>query len=141
MSKENLEYSAQIVWRILMDLGIQDGCCKSYDPLTIEGNTAHSYVFDFEDGGRHHQFKDFEHLKKMLIDEAVKEISQEIHRREVEAFNQGIEEIAKLYDAEASDLDELIQNSDTSTAISILSNQRDHWVRMAKFIRNKLRKD
>lgn len=27
---------------------------KGYDPLTIDGNTLHSYAFEFKDGGRHH---------------------------------------------------------------------------------------
>lgn len=27
---------------------------KSYDPLTVEGDTLHSYAFEFKDGGRHH---------------------------------------------------------------------------------------
>lgn len=64
-----LEYLAQKYWKILLDLDIQDGHSKGYDPLVIEGSTAHSYVFDLEDGGRHHAFKDYAHLEKMLSDE------------------------------------------------------------------------
>lgn len=49
---------------------------KMYDPLTIENNTAHSYVFDFEDGGRHHPFKNLLELEKMLMDEGIKRIRE-----------------------------------------------------------------
>lgn len=66
-----LEYLAQKYWGLLKDLGLQDGHCKTYDPLLIEGNTAHSYVFDMEDGGRHHSFKGYAHLEKMLTDETL----------------------------------------------------------------------
>lgn len=66
-----LEYLAQKFWGLLMDLGTMDGHCKSYDPLVIEGNTAHSYVFDLEDGGRHHAFKDYAHLENMLYSETL----------------------------------------------------------------------
>lgn len=61
-----VEWLANKYWQILLDLNIQDGHCKSYDPLLIEGGTAHSYVFDLEDGGRHHDFRDLNHLVKML---------------------------------------------------------------------------
>lgn len=48
-----------------------DECCcgKSYDPLTIEGHTAHSYAFDFKDGGRHHPFGSLAELEGWLDDE------------------------------------------------------------------------
>ena len=42
---------------------------KHYDPLMIDDEEAHSYVFDFEDGGRHHQYRDLKHLEKMLLEE------------------------------------------------------------------------
>lgn len=49
---------------------------KSYDPMTVEINAdgsgiAHSYVFDFEDGGRHHPFSSLEELETMLTNELV----------------------------------------------------------------------
>ena len=42
---------------------------KHYDPLMIDDEEAHSYVFDFEDGGRHHKYRDLKHLEKMLMEE------------------------------------------------------------------------
>lgn len=48
--------------------------CKHYDPLVIEGNIAHSYVFNLDDGGRHHEFRDLEHLEKMMMDEGIRRI-------------------------------------------------------------------
>lgn len=47
-----LEWFAQKIWRTLND----DLYGKSYDPLVIDGRTAHSYVFELSDGdfGRHH---------------------------------------------------------------------------------------
>lgn len=49
---------------------------KSYDPLTIElasngGGTAHSYVFDFHDGGRHHYFDSLDQLEDWLMEELI----------------------------------------------------------------------
>jgi hypothetical protein len=45
-----------------------------YDPMDIElkEKMAHSYVFDLEDGGRHHPYKDLEHLENMIFDEGKK---------------------------------------------------------------------
>ncbi len=40
----------------------------------IEGNLAHSYAFDMEDGGRTHSFKDLTHLEEMMFNEIKKEI-------------------------------------------------------------------
>lgn len=60
-----LEWFAQKIWRTFED----DFHCKRYDPLIIDGVTAHSYVFNFEDGGRHHPFKSLKHLEEMLIEE------------------------------------------------------------------------
>lgn len=74
-----LEWFARKLWTLLEEgSGDPDYYCKSYDPLLIEGNTAHSYVFDLEDGGRHHQFKDLEHLESMLMDEGISSIKQMI---------------------------------------------------------------
>ena len=75
-----LEYLARKLWDIQLALDIQDGHCKSYDPLCIEGDTAHSYVFDLEDGGRHHTFRDYEHLEKMLMDETIRTLKFEIQQ-------------------------------------------------------------
>ena len=63
---------ARKIWVILEESSIQpDYYSKSYDPLYLEDNTAHSYVFELEDGGRHHTFRDLEHLEKMLVNEAI----------------------------------------------------------------------
>lgn len=49
---------------------------KSYDPLYIESFNlgikkwiVHSYVFDFIDGGRHHEFDSLEQIETELIKE------------------------------------------------------------------------
>ncbi len=74
--KTALEYAANILYNVLCKSGIMEYGTKAYDPLTIEGQIAHSYVFDFEDGGRHHPFRDLEHLEAMLIDEGKKAIQR-----------------------------------------------------------------
>ena len=56
--------------------GDQEYGGKSYDPLTIEldtrgGGVAHSYVFDFRDGGRHHVFHSLAELEEWLTEEAI----------------------------------------------------------------------
>jgi len=45
-----------------LKLGIEDGYCKSYDPLLIEDDKCHSYVFDLDDSGKHHPYK---HLREI----------------------------------------------------------------------------
>jgi len=49
---------------------------KSYDPLLInlDTKTAHSYLFSFKNGGRHHPFGSLLQLERWLVEEAVKEI-------------------------------------------------------------------
>jgi hypothetical protein len=74
-----LEWFAFRVW-----VGAQEGTgcreyhSKSYDPLTIDlrtdgGGTAHSYVFDFHDGGRHHHFDSLDNLEDWLFEELIGE--------------------------------------------------------------------
>lgn len=60
-----LEWFAQVLWQGLDE----PGHCKSYDPLVIEGNTAHSYVMNLDDGGRHHSFESLHDLEQKMIDE------------------------------------------------------------------------
>lgn len=66
-----LENLANIFWRILNDTGLSDGHCKHYDPLTIEkdgdGYMLHSYVFDYEDGGRHRWKQNLGQAEEWLI--------------------------------------------------------------------------
>lgn len=71
-----MEYLAARYWAILEVLEPDSSSWgwKEYDPLTIEGRVALSYVFDFEDGGRRHPFRDLTHLEDMLLKEIVKEI-------------------------------------------------------------------
>ena len=69
-----LEYLARKLWKLLLDTDIQCGHCKSYDPLMIEGKTALSYVYDMEDGGRSHKFRDYKHLEDMLYKETLEQI-------------------------------------------------------------------
>lgn len=68
-----LEWFAFQIW----DADPEAGGSKSYDPLTIELNSdgtgiAHSYVFDFHDGGRHHYFDSLDQLEKWLKEELAK---------------------------------------------------------------------
>jgi len=74
-----LEWFARKLWVLLEEgSGEPDYYGKSFDPLVIEGYTAHSYVFDLEDGGRHHDFRDLEHLERMLMGEGIREIREMI---------------------------------------------------------------
>ena len=43
-------------------------CAKSYDPMRIEGMTAHSYASDLKDGGRHHDLTEYESVGEILKD-------------------------------------------------------------------------
>lgn len=61
-----LEWLAWKYWNALLKIKVQDGHCKSYDPLAIEEHVAHSYVFDLESGGRHHPFSSLAQLEGML---------------------------------------------------------------------------
>lgn len=75
-----LEWFAFKVWVAMNEgAGYADYSGKSYDPLSIElepygGGTAHSYVFDFKDGGRHHPFGSLAQLEAWLTDEAIQAV-------------------------------------------------------------------
>ena len=76
-----LEWLAFKIW-VSGNEGVPDGDyhSKSYDPLTIElgsrgGGTAHSYVFNLGDGGRHHDFSSLADLERMLFEEAIGTVS------------------------------------------------------------------
>ena len=64
-----LEGLAEGIWRTAVELGDGDYHSKTYDPLFIEGKTAHSYVFDFNDGGRHHEIESLDQLYTLLLEE------------------------------------------------------------------------
>jgi len=61
---KNLEEQAEQFWQIMLDSGLSDGYCKSYDPLTIkkdeQGYSFLSYIFDYEDGARSRYFNTLE---------------------------------------------------------------------------------
>lgn len=81
LTKNDIESYAHACYELLTELGIQDGHHKMYDPLTIEGNVAHSYVFDLEDGGRHHYFNDLGHLRKMILEETANIIKEDYENK------------------------------------------------------------
>lgn len=72
-----LEWFAWKIWEILMELEIEDGYGKLYDPLVIEKNECHSYVFDLGDGGRHHKYETLMELEERLKKEMVERIRKE----------------------------------------------------------------
>lgn len=75
-----LEWFAHKLCDIVVDSEIdEDPRYKSYDPLTIEGNTAHSYAFELGDGGRHHDFTDLRSLEDRLVNELVTKIVTEFY--------------------------------------------------------------
>ena len=71
-----LEWFAWKIWEILMELGIEDGYGKLYDPLVIEENECHSYVFDLGDGGRHHKYETLAELEERLKKEVIERIRE-----------------------------------------------------------------
>jgi len=72
-----LEWLAWKFYDLLLKLGIEDGYCKSYDPLLIEDDKCHSYVFDLDDDGRHHPYKNLREIEDNLFNEVVKRIKEE----------------------------------------------------------------
>jgi hypothetical protein len=82
--EEVLMWFARKLWVLLEEgSGNPDYYGKAYDPLLIEGNIAHSYVFDFQDGGRHHDFENLSDLEKMLMQEGIDTIQLLIGFNEV----------------------------------------------------------
>ncbi len=70
-----LEWLARKLWVIYEESsGEPDYYGKSYDPLVIEGDTAHSYVFNLWDGGRHHVFENLKQLEDGLIKETIENL-------------------------------------------------------------------
>lgn len=70
-----LEYLARQLYFILTELGMDDHH-KTYDPLTIEGGIAHSYVFELGDGGRHHKFSSLSELENLMVTEVIQTIKK-----------------------------------------------------------------
>lgn len=89
-----LEYLASQLWEVLsqLDPTINHGGWKWYDPLTIRDGVALSYVFELEDGGRRHKYRDLAHLEQMLLGEVAKiireqqEDQEEIDRETISLF-------------------------------------------------------
>ncbi len=78
-----LELFAMKLWYILEEgSGDPDWHHKSYDPLVIEDNEAHSYVFRLsEQGGRHHKFDTLEGLEGKLVEDAISRIKNMLEMR------------------------------------------------------------
>lgn len=55
MTQKEAEIYVQGMYDLMMMVGC-NGQCKHYDPLFFEGKTAHSYVLQLDDGGRHHSY-------------------------------------------------------------------------------------
>jgi hypothetical protein len=68
-----LEWWADRIWVATEEgSGDREYGGKRYDPLTIElasngSGVAHSYVFDFHDGGRHHAFDSLDQVEDWLL--------------------------------------------------------------------------
>lgn len=73
-----IEWYAKKVWIIMIEaIEEYDNHCKHYDPLKINSKgECSSYVFDLEDGGRHHKYKNLNHLEEMITKEVVGTIKQ-----------------------------------------------------------------
>lgn len=69
LTARDVEFYVRGMYDLYLCLG-GDGHCKFYDPLTIETTeyggrktiTAHSYVMNLRDGGRHHPVGSLEQL-------------------------------------------------------------------------------
>ncbi len=73
-----LEFLARKLWLIIEESsGDPDYHHKSYDPLIIEGNTAHSYVFNLG-GGRHHNFDSLVDLEDKLLKDTIRRIKDNL---------------------------------------------------------------
>ena len=51
-----------LMWKLTGD----SPCSKTYDPMVIQGMTAHSYTFDMKDNGRHHDLTLYESVGEIL---------------------------------------------------------------------------
>lgn len=75
-----LEWFAFKVWVMMNEGGGDpDYSGKSYDPLTVDlessgGGTAHSYVYNFRDGGRHHPFHSLRELEQWITEEGIQAV-------------------------------------------------------------------
>lgn len=75
MTARDIEMYVQGMWDLYLELG-GDGHQKSYDPLTIEGDRAYSYILDLWDGGREHDMTG--HTYEEIANYARKEMAEMI---------------------------------------------------------------
>ena len=75
-----LEWFAWKMWELLIELGIEDGYGKSYDPLLIDDKKCHSYIFDLGDGGRHHDYETLREVEEKLMNEVVVVVKEAAER-------------------------------------------------------------
>ena len=76
-----LEWLAWQLSKILYGVSGEDFCGKTYDPLFIQGDTAHSYAFDLWDGGRHHKFETLKQVEDGLVKETIERLQGEIRAK------------------------------------------------------------
>jgi hypothetical protein len=77
--KGYIEGYAAALQKILYAVTGDCGCSKSYDPMTIEGGTMHSYAFNMKDGGRHHPLSDYkspDEICDLLLEETLEEFRE-----------------------------------------------------------------
>ena len=77
LTARDVEFYVQGMYDLAVRLGCDSGR-KVYDPLTIEGNIAHSYVMDLRDGGRHHPFDTLEQLADDALADIASWVREEI---------------------------------------------------------------
>ena len=75
-----LEWLAWKMWELLIELGIEDGYSKPYDPLLIEDDECHSYIFELGDGGRHHSYRTLGEIEEKLMKEVVVVVKEAAER-------------------------------------------------------------
>jgi len=59
-----IEGYAAALHDLYVKLGGESMCSKSYDPMHVT-DQMHSYAFDMKDGGRHHDFSDYDDLHEV----------------------------------------------------------------------------
>jgi len=70
-----LRWLAWKFYDVLLKLKIENGYCKPYDPLTIEDNKYHTYIFGGK--GRHFEYKTLREIEEKLVNEMVKILKEE----------------------------------------------------------------
>lgn len=81
--KGYIEGYAAALDRIIYALTGESFSAKSYDPMTIEGGTMHSYAFNLKDGGRHHPLSAYTSTAE-ICDLLLKETLTSLHDEGIE---------------------------------------------------------